>query len=78
MKLTAQQSGSKSLTDTWRDWRGFIGFVAFMLVFRSAIADWNHVPSSSMLPSILIGDRVIVNKLAYDLRIPFTFIRVTQ
>jgi len=49
-----------------------------MLIFRSAIADWNHVPSSSMLPSILVGDRVIVNKLAYDLRIPFTFIRVTQ
>ena len=31
-----------------------------------------------MLPSILIGDRVIVNKLAYDLRIPFTFIRITR
>ena len=36
------------------------------------------MPSSSMLPSILIGDRVIVNKLAYDLRIPFTFTRIAQ
>ena len=27
---------------------------------------------------ILIGDRVIVNKLAYDLRIPFTFTRIGQ
>ena len=78
MKPTSELTESRSLANTWRDWRGFIGFVAFMLIFRSAIADWNHVPSSSMLPSILVGDRVIVNKLAYDLRIPFTFIRVTQ
>ena len=66
------------LANSWRDWRGFLSFILFMLVFRSAVADWNHVPSSSMLPSILIGDRVIVNKLAYDLRIPFTFTRIAQ
>ena len=78
MKLNTEAAKSRSLPNTWRDWRGFIGFVVFMLVFRSAVADWNHVPSSSMLPSIVIGDRVIVNKLAYDLRIPFTFIRITR
>ena len=40
--------------------------------FRSAIADWNDVPTGSMRPTIMIGDRIVVNKLAYDLRIPFT------
>lgn len=40
--------------------------------FRSAIADWNDVPTGSMKPTILEGDRIFVNKLAYDLRIPFT------
>ncbi len=40
--------------------------------FKSAIADWNDVPTGSMEPSILIGDRVVVNKLAYDLKIPYT------
>lgn len=40
--------------------------------FRSAIADWNDVPTGSMLPTIQIGDRILVNKLAYDLKIPFT------
>jgi signal peptidase I len=49
-----------------------------MVVFRSAVADWNQVPSGSMLPSILIGDRVIVDKLAYDLRIPLTMTRLAQ
>lgn len=49
-----------------------------MLIFRSAIADWNHVPSGSMLPSIQIGDRIIVDKLAYDLRVPFTLTRIAR
>ncbi|MEM7077433.1 MAG: signal peptidase I [Pseudomonadota bacterium] len=58
----------------WREWRGFFLFVVVMLLFRSAIADWNHVPSGSMLPSIYEGDRIVVDKMAYDLRVPFTFI----
>ncbi len=61
----------------WLDWRGFFAFIAIMLVFRSAIADWNQVPSGSMKPSILIGDRILVDKLAYDLRVPFTLTRIT-
>jgi signal peptidase I len=44
--------------------------------FRSAIADWNDVPTGSMKPTILIGDRIFVNKLAYDLKIPFTGTRL--
>jgi signal peptidase I len=60
----------------WQEWRGFTLFVAVMLVFRSAVADWNQVPSGSMLPSILVGDRIVVDKLAYDLRLPFTLMRL--
>src|SRR4051794_11925214 len=39
---------------------------------RSSLADWNDVPTGSMKPTILEGDRVFVNKLAYDLKVPFT------
>jgi signal peptidase I len=39
---------------------------------RSSLADWNDVPTGSMKPTILEGDRVYVNKLAYDLKVPFT------
>lgn len=46
--------------------------------FRSAIADWNDVPTGSMKPTILEGDRILVNKLAYDLRIPFTRWRLVE
>ena len=49
-----------------------------MLVFRSAVADWNQVPSGSMKPGILDGDRIVVDKLAWDLRVPFTRTRISR
>lgn len=66
------------LRKIWLDWRGFVLFVAVMLVFRSAIADWNQVPSGSMEPTILTGDRIVVDKLAYSLRVPFTLVRMAE
>ncbi|MEI2725106.1 MAG: signal peptidase I [Verrucomicrobiota bacterium] len=49
-------------------------FLLALAVFavRSSLADWNDVPTGSMRPTILEGDRVLVNKLAYDLKVPFT------
>ena len=43
----------------WREWRGLLIFLVVMVLFRSAIADWNQVPTGSMKPTILDGDRVI-------------------
>jgi signal peptidase I len=53
-------------------------FFALMMVFRSALADWMIVPSGSMNPTIVEGDRILVDKQAYGLRIPFTTKRLTQ
>jgi signal peptidase I len=59
-----------------------VGQIALMLglVFsaRSALADWYHVPSGSMHPTLLEGDRILVDKRAYDLRIPFTYTRIAH
>ncbi|GAA6151715.1 signal peptidase I [Pseudoteredinibacter isoporae] len=52
--------------------RSFFLFILGMMMFRSAIADWNDVPTGSMLPTITEGDRITVNKMAYGLRLPFT------
>lgn len=60
------------LSNFWGEYRGLIIFLGVMVLFRSAIADWNQVPTGSMKPTILEGDRVVVNKLAYDLKVPFT------
>lgn len=70
--IDPKASASKRLLHLLQDNRGLVLFLLVMFVFRSAVADWNHVPSGSMVPSILVGDRILVNKMAYSLRIPFT------
>jgi signal peptidase I len=56
----------------WLEWvKPLLVVGSILLSFRSSIADWNDVPSGSMKPTILEGDRVFVNKLAYDLKVPF-------
>lgn len=61
----------------WREWiRGFLIVLALIGSFRSAVADWNDVPTGSMKPTILEGERIVVNKLAYSLRLPFTRVHV--
>jgi signal peptidase I len=67
-----------SVNSLWRAWRATLGFIALMLVFRSAVADWNYVPSSSMNPTLVAGDRVLVNKLAYSVRVPFTTVHLRR
>lgn len=46
--------------------------VALMTVFRSSLADHYYVPSGSMEFTLMPGDRVIVDKTAYGLRLPLT------
>lgn len=60
------------MTHWARNNRGFLAFVLLLGLFRSAIADWNPIPSGSMQPTILEGDVVFVNRLAYDLKLPLT------
>ncbi len=69
-----QQSVKKII----RDNRSFIVFMLLMFVFRSVVADWNNVPTGSMKPTILEGDRILVNKMAYDIRLPFTHISLLE
>src|SRR4051812_32541887 len=60
----------------WRQVRTFAFIFIVLAALRSAIADWNDVPTGSMIPTILEGDRIFVNKLAYDLKVPFTTMHV--
>ncbi len=59
-----------------RNWvRSNKGFVLFLMLFgffRTAIADWNPIPSGSMRPGLLEGDVVFVNRLAFNVKVPLT------
>lgn len=57
------------------------GFLIFLLCFgflRTAMADWNPIPSSSMRPTLLEGDVVLVNRLAYDFKVPLTDVSLVR
>jgi signal peptidase I len=61
----------KTLIKIWNENKSLLIFISLMLVFRSAVADWNDVPTGSMKPTIVEGDRILINKLAYDINMPF-------
>ncbi|MFC1738044.1 signal peptidase I [Planctomycetota bacterium] len=69
----------KYLYKTFKEWRLTIFFILFIVIpVKSSLADWNWVPTGSMNPTILEGDLVYVNKLAYGLRFPLTQYRIAQ
>lgn len=70
---------AKSRAQAFWEWlRPLLFLLVVLMSFRSAVADWNDVPTGSMKPTILEGDRVFVNKIAYDLRVPFTTLRLAE
>ena len=69
----------KRASSFWRNYaRPFLFIFIVLTAFRSSVADWNDVPTGSMKPTILEGDRIFVNKLAYDLKVPYTTWRLAQ
>jgi signal peptidase I len=69
----------QQLRALWREWiLPALVVVAILAPLRSAVADWNDVPTGSMIPTILVGDRIFINKLAYDLKVPFTTWQVAK
>ena len=74
-----KKNWSKEVKLVLKGW-GYSILVALILAtsFKSAVADWNIVPTGSMKPTILEGDRILVNKLAYDLKVPYTTWHIAQ
>jgi signal peptidase I len=67
------------LCKLWKEWRIPIFFIVFVVIpVKSSLADWNWVPTGSMNPTILEGDLIYVNKIAYDLRFPLTMHRLAR
>ena len=52
--------------------KAFFPVLAVVLVLRSWVAEPFRIPSSSMTPTLLIGDFILVNKFAYGLRLPIS------
>ncbi|MBT6454295.1 MAG: signal peptidase I [Gammaproteobacteria bacterium] len=69
---------NQSISHFWKENKSFVLFIFLMFVFRSVVADWNTVPTGSMKPTIMEGDRILVNRMAYDLRLSFTHVSMVK
>lgn len=79
MKLDPRSLARRVALHLWTQWVRPLAIPLLVITAaKSAIADINYVPSGSMRPTILEGDVVFINKLAYDLRVPFTTARVAR
>ncbi|MHC4458807.1 MAG: signal peptidase I [Planctomycetota bacterium] len=74
-----KQKAKKFICSTWKKYRLTIFFIVFVVIpVKSSLADWNWVPTGSMNPTILEGDLIYVDKIAYDLRFPLTLHRLKK
>lgn len=58
--------------------KSIIIIVAVVFIFRSTFLNWYVIPSGSLLPTLKIGDHVVVNKLSYGFMLPFMETRIAS
>ncbi len=67
-----QEAQASWLRTAWDQGGTLVVAVLLALGIRACVIEPFRIPSSSMFPTLLIGDHLFVNKLAYGARIPFT------
>jgi signal peptidase I len=65
----SQQSRVKNL---WDNFKSIVGALAIFLLLRAFLVEAYRIPSGSMIPTLLVGDWLFVNKAIYGAHIPFT------
>jgi signal peptidase I len=63
----------------WLDWTaGLFPVIAAVFVLRSFLFEPFKIPSGSMMPTLMVGDLILVNKFTYGLRLPVLHARLTE
>lgn len=73
--MDEQNSSAETLTrkqKIFREVKSISLIILAILVFRSIIVEPYRIPSGSMIPTLMIGDFILVNKFAYGFKVPFS------
>ena len=63
----------------WLDWTaGLFPVIAIVFVLRSFLFEPFKIPSGSMIPTLLVGDLILVNKFTYGVRLPVIHTKLTD
>ena len=60
----------------WENFKSLAGTIAIFLFLRAFLVEAYRIPSGSMIPTLLIGDWLFVNKLVFGPNVPFTHINL--
>lgn len=74
-----RKGGDKRPLDPKKAWEGtksLLGTIAIFLVLRTFFIEAYRIPSESMLPTMLVGDMLFVNKLRFGPHLPFTSVNL--
>jgi len=63
----------------WLDWTaGLFPVIVSVFFLRSFIVEPFKIPSGSMIPTLMVGDLILVNKFHYGLRLPVINVKLTE
>jgi signal peptidase I len=78
----AQDSDQVAITlkePTWIEYcKSFFPVILAVLLLRSFLVEPFRIPSGSMMPTLLVGDFILVNKFAYGLRLPVANTKIIE
>jgi len=82
-EVTARERAALAEELTRRPWymeytASFFPVIALVFVLRSFVAEPFRIPSGSMIPTLVIGDLILVNKFTYGIRLPVIHSKVVE
>jgi len=69
----SQRSGLRRF---WENFKALVSALLFFIVLRTFFIEAYRIPSGSMIPTLLVGDWLFVNKLVYGPHVPFTHLNL--